>query len=203
MAADRATSILDRVAQSDRTARVSLRGLVPTDAAAIADLAGSADMAGMAGNIPYPLDQEAAATWIADVADGDPSRRMFAIVEDRAPGRIGSPSAPVGMCGYVVEPASTLSIGYLVGKPYWGRGYATAAARSLIEACDTTIAPSRYTASLFLGNDASARVLDKLGFILVGTGHARCPVRGLDLPTLRYERRCEPRHRLHHGSIYA
>ena len=64
-----------------------------------------------------------------------------------------------------------LELGYWVGKPYWGRGYATEAARAMIDRGFDELGLSGVHAAYFEGNDRSRRVLDKLGFSFVRTQH--------------------------------
>jgi [ribosomal protein S5]-alanine N-acetyltransferase len=55
-------------------------------------------------------------------------------------------------------------IGYVVHKPFWGRGVATAAVRELVRIVETMPAISRVWATCALENPASGRVLEKCGF---------------------------------------
>ena len=164
------------------TERLVLRRLVPGDASDLAELAGAVEVASMAGHVPYPLSLDAAREWIADVSHGDNRRCAMAILRrDR-----DDQERFLGVCGFAMDAPGSASIGYFIGRPYWGKGYATEAVRALIGYCITSAAPTTLAASHFLGNDASARVLEKLGFVLVGSTHGWCPVRRLDLPALRY-----------------
>ncbi len=55
-------------------------------------------------------------------------------------------------------------IGYWIGRPFWGRGYATEATSELVELCLGLMHLHRLEACIFRGNGRSARVLKKLGF---------------------------------------
>jgi RimJ/RimL family protein N-acetyltransferase len=59
-------------------------------------------------------------------------------------------------------------LGYWIGVPYWGRGYATEAAAALVQYGFETLNLHRIQASVFAGNHASARVLLKIGMCLEG-----------------------------------
>lgn len=63
-------------------------------------------------------------------------------------------------------------IGYWLAEPHWGQGYATEAARAIVDHGFSTPRRNRISASYFEGNEASQRVLEKLGFEPVGTGTA-------------------------------
>lgn len=177
------------------TARLGLRPLMTEDAHAMCAIAGEAEIAGMAGYVPFPLTPTSATDWIAGIDNDRPDREAFAIVmasEDN-PSRSHArdeqaPHPPmIGLCGYVRDEPTSVSIGYLIGRAYWNAGYATEAASALLRHCDQLAETHIFTASHFPGNGASARVLTKLGFVMVGAGHGWCPVRRHHLPTLRYE----------------
>ena len=62
----------------------------------------------------------------------------------------------------------TTEIGYWLGEPFWGRGFATAALLQMTEYAFTTLAMERIQALVFEWNAASARVLEKAGYVLEG-----------------------------------
>jgi ribosomal-protein-alanine N-acetyltransferase len=62
-------------------------------------------------------------------------------------------------------------VGYWLGEPYWGQGYATEALRALLRVGFDALALHRVQAFVFVGNHRSDRVLRKLGFRLEGTVH--------------------------------
>jgi RimJ/RimL family protein N-acetyltransferase len=59
-------------------------------------------------------------------------------------------------------------IGYWLGEPFWGRGIATQAVRTLAEWVFATTPVVRIYAHVFDWNPGSARVLEKAGFTLEG-----------------------------------
>jgi RimJ/RimL family protein N-acetyltransferase len=54
-------------------------------------------------------------------------------------------------------------LGYWIGKPFWGRGYATEAARALVQYGFDTLGLHRIYARHLTRNPASGRVLHKIG----------------------------------------
>jgi len=60
-------------------------------------------------------------------------------------------------------------IGYWVGQRYWNKGYVTEAIRLTCHVCFTHLNSNKVYATVFVGNDASRRVLEKNGFSLDGT----------------------------------
>lgn len=60
-----------------------------------------------------------------------------------------------------------VQLGYWIGRPYWGQGYATEAARALLSLAGA-LGHQRLVADHFVDNPASGRVLRKLGFCPTG-----------------------------------
>ena len=59
--------------------------------------------------------------------------------------------------------ASVADIGYWIGSPYWGNGYATEAGNAIIDRA-RQLGVETIILKYFDGNDASRRVSEKLGF---------------------------------------
>ena len=59
--------------------------------------------------------------------------------------------------------ATAADIGYWIGAPYWGNGYATEAGHAIIERT-RQLGVETIILKYFDGNDASRRVSEKLGF---------------------------------------
>lgn len=55
-------------------------------------------------------------------------------------------------------------IGYDIAQPYWGNGYATEVTHAIIQFGVNHMNLNRIEADIVAGNDASMRVLEKLGF---------------------------------------
>jgi ribosomal-protein-alanine N-acetyltransferase len=62
----------------------------------------------------------------------------------------------------------TMEMGYSIAEPYWGRGLVVEAARAVVRYVFTEYAVERLQARVIVGNDASERVLQKLGFTREG-----------------------------------
>lgn len=159
------------------TRRLQLRPLRFDDAERIAGLAGTWEVASMTGRIPYPYSAEDAQHWLTGLADGEV---VYGITLN---------GDLIGICGYTADDTRSAEMGYWIGQPYWGQGYATEAARHLMEHGFTRGRLKRFTCCHFTENPASQRVIQKLGFRLIGHASGWCAARGMDMPTLRYERR--------------
>jgi RimJ/RimL family protein N-acetyltransferase len=70
------------------------------------------------------------------------------------------------------------ALGYCYDDAAWGHGYATEAARGLLRWAFDTLDLNRVQAEVDTRNVASARVLEKLGFVLEGTLREDCIVNG-------------------------
>ena len=73
----------------------------------------------------------------------------------------------IGRCGLHAVPGAAVGLGFYVAKDFWGRGFATEAARAFVEHGFRDLKLKRIVSSVERGNRASARVLEKLGFRLV------------------------------------
>jgi RimJ/RimL family protein N-acetyltransferase len=160
-----------------RTERLELRPLALGDAARIAALAGDWDIARMTARIPYPYSLVDADAWISSIGDGEFVR---GIVHQ---GQL------IGACGYVVDESGAAEIGYWIGKDHWGQGFATEAARAIIGHCFGAGGFKRVVCCHYQDNPASKRVIEKLGFRLIGPCVGWCEARQSEAPTLRYEQR--------------
>jgi len=78
---------------------------------------------------------------------------------------------PVGACGcfWAAMPHRTMELGYWIAEPFWGKGYIVEACRAILTFVFAEYTPERVQARVIEGNNASARVLTKLGFREEGT----------------------------------
>lgn len=70
------------------------------------------------------------------------------------------------------------SLGYCLDDAAWGNGYATEAALALLQWAFDTLDLNRVQAETDTRNAASARVLEKIGFVREGTLREDCIVNG-------------------------
>jgi len=62
----------------------------------------------------------------------------------------------------------TATLGYWLGTDFWGRGIMTEAVVALTDFCFDNFLLRRISAEVFANNPASARVLEKAGFVFEG-----------------------------------
>ena len=136
--------------------------------------------------VPHPYPAGGAAR---HVACSTGARRRgeayaFAVVADD--GRGGA--EVVGSCSlkHVDRADGQAEVGYWIGVPFWGRGYATAAVRLAVRFAFGDLGLDRVVAEVLEANVASARVLEKLGFEAVGR-FANVSERHAGAPTALYE----------------
>jgi len=91
-----------------------------------------------------------------------------------------SDGAFIGWCGLTRwnPDYRSASLGYCLDDAAWGQGYATEAARALLQWAFDTLDLNRVQAETDTRNAASARVLEKLNFMREGTLREDCVVNG-------------------------
>jgi RimJ/RimL family protein N-acetyltransferase len=165
--------------QELRTPHLLLRSIERGDIPAIVRLAGAREIAATTISIPHPYAEGDAQSFLAHADDGFRAGRsvIFAITI--------SPGAELcGAVGLAIAPAhERAELGYWMGVPYWGRGFATEAAGAVMAFGFETLRLHRIFASHFAGNIASKRVLEKIGMRHEGMSpqHARKWNRFVDL----------------------
>ena len=144
--------------------RLRLRPFTLADAPDVARLAGDALVAETTLNIPHPYPPGAAEAWIgAHRAEWERGTALNLALERRDDGAL------VGAIGLGVEREhARAEIGYWIGVPYWGSGYATEATRALIAYAFDELGLNRVYAYHVTGNPASGRVMQKAGMQLEG-----------------------------------
>ena len=150
------------------TARLQLRLLTVDDAPHVVRVfAHDWDAVKQTGRMPYPVTELAMRDWIALHAAG--SSRTFLMIrrdDGAALGGVG-----FGGVGEVHE------LGYALGRPYWGQGYATEGVLAMLEHA-RALGIKALEAFTFVENPASARVLSKAGFVDLGVARRDYPNRG-------------------------
>lgn len=146
--------------------RVVLRPLVVDDARVIERLAGDPRIAATTLHVPHPYPSGAAATWIAShpsAFEKDASLTLGVT--------LGGSTELVGAValGAISRANLHAELSYWIGVPYWGRGLATEAAQVILAYGFDVLALERIHGACFAGNDASKRVLVRVGMIHEGT----------------------------------
>jgi len=144
------------------TPRLRLRPLTPADAPRIAQYASDFDVAKMTTRMPHPYALEDARSFVERADDPLANDETVFGVESPKDGLIGAVGFHAG--GALNAP----EFGYWIGKPWWGKGYATEAARAALKWAKTGWGRKVVFAGHFADNPASAAVLIKSGFLYTG-----------------------------------
>jgi len=97
-------------------------------------------------------------------------------------------SAYIGTLQATVTPDSHAYIGYVLGPPAWGQGFATEACAWLVAELQLRFALAEILATVDVRNLGSIRVLERLGFRAMGTEPAE--LRGQVTTDYRYRLAC-------------
>ena len=136
-------------------------------------LAGNRRVAENTLHIPSPCSADEARPWIADSIL---QRSVFAITMS---GQL------IGACG--LDGCDGIpELGYWIGVPFWGCGYATEAARGLIGHAFGSLGHKALTASARVNNPVSRRVLEKCGFQWTGVALRRVRAINSSVPVDRF-----------------
>ena len=139
--------------------RLILRPWEYGDAAELYEYAKDPDIGGSAGWLPHKSVEESLE--IIRTVLSEPE--TYAIV----PKETGRPIGSIGIFPTRAKGAEEgeLEIGYWIGKPYWGRGFAPEAVTVLLKRCFDALECKRVWCGYFDGNDKSRRCQEKCGFV--------------------------------------
>ena len=157
------------------TERLKLRAPRVADVKAIAALASDRRIAENTARIPHPYGVRDAERFVASV-NRDDGETCFVIMLD---------DTLIGACG--VDPREDgAELGYWLGVPYWGHGYATEAARALVDYAFSEREQKTLLAGARVSNQASRRVLEKCAFQWTGVRLMRIPAINSAAPVDRF-----------------
>jgi RimJ/RimL family protein N-acetyltransferase len=158
------------------TERLVLRAPRLEDAKAVVVLAGDRRVAENTARIPHPYRMSDALEWIT-LVNADDSKQTFLITHA---------GTPIGACGIDLRDGPTPELGYWLGAPYWGQGFATEAARAVIDHAFADLGHDALQAGARVSNPASRRVLEKCGFQWTGVGLYRIRAMNSSVPCDRF-----------------
>jgi len=146
-----------------RSDRLILRPFIVADAPVVQRLCGDPAIADTTLNIPHPYADGMAEAWIATHQPAWEADELatFAVTT--------LTSELVAAVGLRLEPPHCRAeLGYWVGVPYWGNGYATEAVMTVVAWGFDILDLQRIHAAHLSRNPASGRVMQKLGMTFEG-----------------------------------
>jgi ribosomal-protein-alanine N-acetyltransferase len=142
-----------------QTERLTLRPYALSDIPTLVPLIGAREVAATTLRIPHPYTEAYAREFIATAHEEFSSGKCLrlAIV-------IRESNTLCGGIGLQIEANHRRAeLGYWIGVPYWGHGYATEAAQAVVKCGFEAFNLNRIYASYVTQNTASGRVLEKIG----------------------------------------
>ena len=143
------------------TERLSLRPLKSCDAVRMALLADDADVGRMTTQMPWPYGVADAERFLRRAMLNDARREAVFAIDLPKLGLIG-------LLGFHPSDLGRAELGYWLGRPYWGQGFATEAVRAALAWARDAWGRRMVIAGHFADNEASGQVLCKAGFLYTG-----------------------------------
>jgi RimJ/RimL family protein N-acetyltransferase len=157
-----------------RTERLLLRPGWPEDAETLAKAIGNEAIVLNLATAPWPYDLGDAQSYLGrERAEGE-ADCMILMRTRGAPRLIGG----VGLA----QRGDAVELGYWIVPSCWGLGFATEAARAVVDFARDTLRLPRLVSGHFVDNPASGRVLEKLGFVRTGLEMRPSLARGEAVP---------------------
>ena len=147
-----------------QTQRLMLRPFTLKDVPDVKRLAGDREIAATTLLIPHPYEDGMAQEWIKThpktFQEGTAVNFAIALRES------GELCGAIGLG--INKKNNNAELGYWIGKPYWGKGYCTEAAKAVLQYGFEVIGLHRIQATHFSHNPASGRVMQKIGMSYEG-----------------------------------
>jgi RimJ/RimL family protein N-acetyltransferase len=138
------------------TPRLTLRPPQDADAPALLRHLSNLNVSRWTGRIPHPYGPEDAAAFLVHCRNR-PEGALILLVE----------LAGEVIGGIGIEKGE---LGYWLAEPHWGQGYGSEAARAVADHAFDELGRDHMAASYCIGNAASRRILEGLGFVETGPG---------------------------------
>ncbi len=164
------------------TERLVLRKPMEDDIADMAALANNINVARMLSRMPHPYAEEDARDFVGKVNAGQFKGCVYACT-------LAENGAFIG-CAGLEYLGNGPEIGYWLGEPFWGNGYATEMVEAIVGLAFRVTDLDHLVAGSRTANHASRRVLEKCGFRFSGTERIPSAVLGwMETDRCRLERR--------------
>ena len=150
-------SIRQRLAPTLVTERLVLTTPALTHVPAMARLANNKRIHAVLSRLPHPYGESDGQFFVQQIARGSEEWAWSILHEGNF----------IGTIGLHLLPEEVPGLGYWLGEPFWGQGFATEAAHAVVRAAQAAGLPALCSRAL-LGNAASIKVLRKAGFTEAG-----------------------------------
>jgi RimJ/RimL family protein N-acetyltransferase len=148
------------------TGRLVLRPARRSDVDVLVREISDFEVSKMLARVPYPYRRRDAESFLAATGGAGGDLSLAITLDDRLIGGIG-------LSGVRREH----EFGYWLGRAHWGKGYATEAGRAFLVHVFEAFTLDVVRSGVFVGNAASLRVQEKLGFEQIGTRRVHCLAR--------------------------
>ena len=152
------TQPTDQISHRPMSDLVDLEPIAPHHADEVQPLASHPDVVATT-NLPDPYPDDGAEQWIENLLSKREAGTEYAFAVRNQEGEL------VGVTGLVDVTGESAELGFWIGKPFWDRGYATAAARKTLDVAFGELGVDRVEARALRRNAPSRRVLQKLEFV--------------------------------------
>lgn len=160
------------------TERLILRPMTERDSVPLAHALNNFRISRNTSRIPWPYRLDDACAYLEYLRQIGPGSLWLAIT------RKAEPAAMAGGIGYSAGTAGhTSELGYWLDEPFWAKGYGLEAARAVVAHAFHETEHERLVASYHHGNEASRRILDRLGFRFTHHALSYSRARGHRVPT--------------------
>jgi len=147
------------------TARLSLRPLRETDASDIVRQLNNYAVSKWTGRVPFPYSTLDAEDFLRRVAALETGNLIAAIVPEGT-------DRLIGVIGCEMQDPGEAELGYWIAEDHWGKGFGREAAAAMADHAFAVLGHGALVASYHVGNVASQRILEGLGFRRTGEGRS-------------------------------
>lgn len=147
----------DRLPETLTTARLVLATPAMAHVPQMAALANNKRIHEVLSRLPHPYAEADGEHFVTEIARGD-TEFAWSILDG---------GVFVGVVGLHLVPGQPPELGYWLGEPHWGQGFATEACQAVADAARAAGAEVLRARAL-LSNTRSRNVLKKLGFLEIG-----------------------------------
>lgn len=151
--------IYNNTEKTIETNRLLLRLFEETDALEVARLCNNYNIYKDTLYLPYPYSIDDALSWIKNHLDNFNNNKYFEFaITDKATGKL---YGAIALSNH--QKFKNGELAYWVGEEYWGNGYATEAAKAILEFAFDEKQYHKVFARYFHSNPASGKVIEKIG----------------------------------------